>query len=108
MLEHQTVNRLGNEIGRAGVVCLGDGIEIVQPRNDQDGDRGRGAIPSQLPTRILKQFNEKRPGVAVTPGLQVVRILGFGRVSQAQWELQIIRGERGITRPYAFLDRTGP
>ena len=36
-----------------------------------------GAIPSQLPTRILKQFNEKRPGVAVTPGLQVVRILGL-------------------------------
>ena len=67
-----------------------------------------GAMPSQLPTRILKEFNEKRPGVAVTPGLQVVRILGFGRVSQAQWELQIIRGERGITRPYAFLDRTGP
>ena len=66
------------------------------------------AKPSQLPTRVFRQTNEKRPGVAGTPGLQVVRILGFGRASQAQWESRIIRGERGITRPYAFLDRTGP
>ncbi len=49
MLEHQTVNRLGNEIGRAGVVRLRDANEIIQPGNDQDGDRGRGAIPSPVP-----------------------------------------------------------
>jgi hypothetical protein len=50
----------------------------------------------------------KKARCRVTPGLQVVCILGFGRASQAHWESQIIRGECGITRPYAFLDRTGP
>ena len=67
-----------------------------------------GAIPSQLPTRVLEQTTKKGPASLWTPGLQVFGILGFGRASQAQGESQIIRGERGITRPYAFLDRTQP